>query len=389
MATGNVGKQQQFGTSSGSGHVIAIKLRNVLPDFLNSVKLKYVVRGLTHAVTTHAVVCMLLVPVLTLTGMEITRLGHETSTLQVIWAQLQYNVVSVLATTSACVFALTVYFLTRPRRVYLVDFACYKPDESNAISRQELLSFAASTGKYTYESLDFQRKILERSGMGDSAYIWKKAMCSLPVDSSKKCARDEAATTMFYSLDELFAKTGVTPKEVKILVVNCSLFNPTPSLSAMVVNRYKMRGDVTSVSIGGMGCSAGLIAIDLARDLLQAHRNSYALVCSQEVLSQSPYFGNDRAKLVTNCLFRLGGAAVLLSNKSHDGWRAKYELQHSVRTHKGADDRCYQCVFEVMNMHSLTDLLLSFFLNFWNFFGIFVTLVKWQDHFFEFFWLVG
>lgn len=351
MATRNVGKQpkdskfSEAGTSSG--HVIAIKLRNALPDFLHSVKLKYVMRGLIHSLTTHAVVCMLLIPLLTLTVIEITRLGNSTSTLQILWDRLQYNLVSVLVTSGFCVFAFTVYFLTRPRRVYLVDFACYKPDESNVISRQELLSFAASTGKYSYESLDFQRKILERSGMGDEAYVWKKAMCTLPGDRTMHNAREEAAATMFNSLDELFAKTGVAPKDVKILVVNCSLFNPTPSLSAMVVNRYKMRGDVTSVSIGGMGCSAGLIAVDLARDLLQAHRNSYAVVCSQEVLSRSPYFGNDRAKLVTNCLFRLGGAAVLLSNKGCDGWRAKYELSHSVRTHKGADDRSYQCVFEV------------------------------------------
>ena len=37
----------------------------------------------------------------------------------------------------------------------------------------------------------------------------------------------------------------------------------------MIVNHYKMRGNVKSFNLGGMGCSAGVIAIDLARDLLQ------------------------------------------------------------------------------------------------------------------------
>ena len=56
------------------------------------------------------------------------------------------------------------------------------------------------------------------------------------------------------------------------------------------------------------------------------------------------YAGNDRSMLLTNCLFRLGGAAILLSNRSSDRRRSKYELVHTLRTHKGGDDRSYNCV---------------------------------------------
>ncbi|VVA94293.1 unnamed protein product [Arabis nemorensis] len=48
--------------------------------------------------------------------------------------------------------------------------------------------------------------------------------------------------------------------------------------------------------------------------------------------------------LVTNCLFRVGGAAILLSNKSGDRRRSKYKLLHTVRTHTGADNKSFRCV---------------------------------------------
>lgn len=96
-----------------------------------------------------------------------------------------------------------------------------------------------------------------------------------------------------------------------------------------------------------MGCSAGLISIDLAKDLLQVHPNTYALVISMENITLNWYFGNERSMLVSNCLFRMGGAAILLSNKRSDHRRSKYQLVHTVRTHKGSDDKCFECVFQM------------------------------------------
>ncbi|XP_040987670.1 3-ketoacyl-CoA synthase 10-like [Juglans microcarpa x Juglans regia] len=79
----------------------------------------------------------------------------------------------------------------------------------------------------------------------------------------------EVWAVMFGALDELFKKTRVRPKDIGVWVVNCSIFNPTPSLSAMIINHYKMRGNILSYKLGGMGCSARIIAVDLARDMLQ------------------------------------------------------------------------------------------------------------------------
>ena len=44
---------------------------------------------------------------------------------------------------------------------------------------------------------------------------------------------------------------GLKPRDIDILVVNCSLFNPTPSLSAMIINHFKMRSDILSYNLAG------------------------------------------------------------------------------------------------------------------------------------------
>lgn len=63
-------------------------------------------------------------------------------------------------------------------------------------------------------------------------------------------------------------------------------------------------------------------------------------------MTSNYYQGTDRSKLLNNCLFRMGGAAVLLSNRFSDKQHSKYELTHTLRTNRAADDRAYQCVFQ-------------------------------------------
>jgi 3-ketoacyl-CoA synthase len=79
---------------------------------------------------------------------------------------------------------------------------------------------------------------------------------------------------------------------------------------------------------------------------VQVHPNSNALVISTEIITPNFYHGSRRDMLLPNCLFRMGAAAILLSNRRRESSRAKYRLMHVVRTHKGADDRAYRCVYE-------------------------------------------
>ncbi|XP_010522508.1 PREDICTED: 3-ketoacyl-CoA synthase 20 [Tarenaya hassleriana] len=315
--------------------------RNNLPNFLLSVRLKYVKLGY-HYLISNAMYILLL-PLLAAASANLSSLTFHD--LRLLWDHLRFHFVSATLCTALLIFLATVYFTTRPRRVFLLDFACYKPDPSQKCPREIFMDRSRNVGIFTEDNLAFQQKILERSGLGQDTYF-PEALLRVPPNPCMAEARKEAETVMFGAIDELLEKTGVKPKDIGILVVNCSLFNPTPSLSAMIVNKYKLRGNILSYNLGGMGCSAGLISIDLAKQLLQVQPNSYALVVSMENITLNWYFGNERSMLLSNCIFRMGGAAILLSNRSSDRRRSKYQLIHTVRTHKGADDNAYGCVFQ-------------------------------------------
>merc|ERR1712232_32844 len=118
-----------------------------------------------------------------------------------------------------------------------------------------------------------------------------------------------------------------------VLVINCSLFSPTPSLCAMVISEFGMRNDIQSYNLSGMGCGASLISVDLARSMLQNRTGNggRALVISTEIISPNLYLGNEKGFLLQNMLFRCGGAAMVISNKWTDGRRAAYKLLNIVR----------------------------------------------------------
>lgn len=307
-----------------------------LPELSHSVKLGY------QYLVNH-ILSLTLIPLSLSLSVHLIRMGpHE---LLSLYHSLQLDLLHILCSSFLVVFVLTLYFSSKPRTIFLVDYSCFKPPVTCRVPFATFMEHSRLILKNNPKSVDFQMRILERSGLGEETCL-PPAIHYIPPKPTMEAARGEAELVIFSAMDSLFAKTGLKPKDIDILIVNCSLFSPTPSLSAMVINKYKLRSNIKSFNLSGMGCSAGLISIDLARDLLQVHPNSNAVVVSTEIITPNYYQGKERAMLLPNCLFRMGGAAILLSNRRSERRRAKYRLVHVVRTHKGADDKAYKCVFE-------------------------------------------
>eukprot|EP01018_Ginkgo_biloba_P009408 Gb_15648 [translate_table: standard] len=121
-----------------------------------------------------------------------------------------------------------------------------------------------------------------------------------------------------------------------------------------------MKETIKTFNISGMGCSAGGLAVEMARDLLGVYRNSYAVLVGTENITVTIYEGSNKSMMLTNCLFRDGGNALLLSNKPTDASRAKMKLVHSVRTNTAAHDDAYGSVMVEEDADGIPGISLSY-----------------------------
>jgi len=276
--------------------------------------------------------------------------------------ELQRQDAVALGWKTFLVIAIVLWYLFKQENpVYLLDFATFEPPEDWKLTSDQLMSIMRGQGTFTEDSLAFLERMLSQSGCGPST-AWPpgtvQCLRGLPADTSAEAARLESETVIFDCVRKVLRSTGVLAKDINILVINCSLFSPTPSLCSMVINEFGMRPDISSYNLSGMGCSAGLISVELVKNLLAAKPNSTALIVSTENLTQSLYLGNDRSFLLQNTLFRVGGAACLLTNKWTDAFRARLKLLHVVRTQHVSEDS-YGCVYETQDLQKNRGVRLS------------------------------
>ena len=263
---------------------------------------------------------------------------------------------------SIITLVITIYLARMDKAVYLIDFVTFEPPSSWKVSHDQIMEMMRHQNCFTTDSLDFMQRILGRSGTGQ-ATAWPPGITQCldgkPTDNSVEASRKEAEFVVTDIVKRALEKTNLKATEIDILVINCSLFSPTPSLCAMVVSKFGLRQDVETYNLAGMGCSASLISIDLAKKLLRKREaGANALVISTEVITPNLYHGNERGYLLQNTLFRCGGAAIVLSNKWVDGRRAKYKLLNTVRV-QGNTLKDYECVYETQDKDGNRGVTLS------------------------------
>ncbi|EER88189.1 3-ketoacyl-CoA synthase 6 [Sorghum bicolor] len=320
-------------SSSHIGKYLKTVFAKIVDNFLLTVAVPFATAAVIVAATTSR-------------SDEFTTLLHSVSNTDVLSIGLLLGTAAVVA------------IMRRPRAVYLIDYACFRPPHTNRVPAAAFVEHVQHVSQLTERSKRFLTRLYERSGLGEETCVPLVGHYIDPAKYSKfEDGREEAQMAVFSAIDELFSKTRIAPQAIDILVTNCSEFNPTPTFSDMVINRYKMRSDIHHVHLSSMGCSAGLISVELVKNLLQAAPfGANALVVSTETLSGNPYLGNERPMLLPYCLFRMGGAAVLLSTSPT---MARFRLRCIMRTLTAASDQSYQCIYKEEDDKGFTGVNLS------------------------------
>lgn len=176
-----------------------------------------------------------------------------------------------------------------------------------------------------------------------------------------KTAMQELKEGIFSTIDSLLSKTLISPENIDVVIVTCGVFSSSPSISSLIMNHYNLKSDVKSYNLSGMGCSSGVIAIDLAYKILRGggRKIKNVLVVITESITLNWYGGEERSMLVTNCIFRVGCAAVMITNDPSRRKSAKMELTCSLRTHHGADDSSYRAAFQEEDGKGITGISLT------------------------------
>uniref|UniRef100_A0A7N0V6R9 3-ketoacyl-CoA synthase n=1 Tax=Kalanchoe fedtschenkoi TaxID=63787 RepID=A0A7N0V6R9_KALFE len=235
----------------------------------------------------------------------------------------------------------------RHQHCYLLSYKLFKAPEDRHLSQETCGRIILRNRNLRLEEYKFLLRAMVGSGMGQCT-----SGPPIVLSGNEDCPRlgdvlAEMEEIMFSTLDQLLESSGFRPEDIDILVVNVTSFTSLPSLSARIVNRFRMRDDIKVYNLTGMGCSANLIAIDMVHKLFKTHKKALAAVVGTEAIGQNWYCGRDRSMMMTNCLFRSGGCSMLLTNDTSLKSRAILKLDMAVRTHIGANDEAYNCCIQV------------------------------------------
>ncbi|KAJ3436565.1 3-ketoacyl-coa synthase [Anaeramoeba flamelloides] len=242
-----------------------------------------------------------------------------------------------------------------------MDYTIWKPTKEYIYSNEEFLSATKKITTSTEETIQFQLKVSKRTETSDLNNLpkWLKQSTNIDEQQTYQNALEEIDDVYTQCLDDLFQRTGIQPNEIDLIVCNCSMFCPTPSISSRIINDYKMKENIVSYNFGGMGCAGGSIGVNLANDYLQLYPNKFCLIFCTETITTNWYTGKKKSMALGNLLFRVGGSALLLTNNQKYHSRSKFKFVVSWKNHFGNQDKAFHAVKKDQDENGIIGINLS------------------------------
>ncbi|KAL8172250.1 hypothetical protein V2J09_024054 [Rumex salicifolius] len=235
---------------------------------------------------------------------------------------------------------------SRTRHCYILDYECYVPGDDRIVTTEFSGEIIKRNQNLRLSDYKFLLRAIVSAGIGERTYAPRNILLGKEESPTVADSVSEMDEFFHVSVDRILKRSKISPSEIDVLVLNVAMLATVPSLSARIINYYKMREDVKVYNLSAMGCSASLISIDVVRNIFRVSDGMTALVVTSESLSPNWYSGKHRSMMLANCLFRSGGSVILLTNKRNMASMAKLKLKCLVRTHHGARDESYGCCLQ-------------------------------------------
>jgi len=114
------------------------------------------------------------------------------------------------------------------------------------------------------------------------------------------------------AIDRALAPLGIRPSAIDYLVCVTSTGTLCPGLSALYIKHLGFRENTRRLDVVGMGCNAGLNALQNVADFCFAHPGRLALLVCAEICSGAYVFDMTMRTAVVNSLFGDGVAALVV-----------------------------------------------------------------------------
>ncbi len=123
------------------------------------------------------------------------------------------------------------------------------------------------------------------------------------------------------AITECLSLVNLTPRDIDFLCCVSSTGFLCPGITARLIKKMNFRENVHRIDILGMGCNAGLNAINPVVSFARCNPGKNALMVCTEICSAAYVYNKSINTAVVNSLFGDGVAAVLVRQDNCDTWK--------------------------------------------------------------------
>jgi len=188
-------------------------------------------------------------------------------------------------------------------------------------SQNQILRFIESKFSLKPQSKALYRKILRNPSILSRSFSLSNLDEILHQNLDAVNERFEKAATKLATRALLKAldSTGIHPVNLDYIVVGTCTGYLCPGLSTALVETCGLRRDIHNADLTGMGCGAGLPALEQATNFLKAHPGATAAVVNVEICSAAFYSDDNPEIIISNSIFGDGAAALILKSRASLG----------------------------------------------------------------------